>query len=100
VEIPIGATIIRSYIEDPYGTRITTSSKLRTNRYKILEINSIENYYYHKNQICDAWSIHRPAFKYETNATYEETLDPSESLECTNGLHFFLNYSSAEYYAI
>jgi hypothetical protein len=99
VEIPIGATIIRPYNQNLYSNYMTTSDKLRTNRYKMLEINQMPGDYF-KKKIYDAWSIHRPAFKYETNAMYEETLDPSESVVCTNGLHFFLNNRSAEYYVI
>jgi hypothetical protein len=96
VEIPVGATIIRPYSEAFYGVPISISDKLRTTCYKILEINPMPGD--DKKTIYDAWSTYRPAFTYEKNVTYTETLNPMESIECTEGLHFFLDKGSAEAY--
>lgn len=98
VEVPVGATVIRPFIKDDYGT-IHPSNKVRTNKYKVLEITPLQKVSPSGQRVVvDASSIHDNLFKYREGLTYTVKMDERENVQCTNGLHFFLDRQHAEKY--
>jgi hypothetical protein len=99
VEMSPGSTIIRPYSKDPYSDTKFVSDKLRTNSYKILNINPVselDKSYVRK--VVSASSIHDPKYGYKENTKYHVELNKREDVECASGLYFFLNEHSAKYY--
>jgi hypothetical protein len=84
--VPKGAKVVRSEA----GTKV--SDKIRTNNFKINEIEAISATQYEKCEPIDCHSIERQSFKYEAGKSYQpDKLDERTNVECTNGLYFFLD---------
>lgn len=100
LEVPTEATVIRALVIDKYHMTETVSNKLRTDVYKVLDISPLQESKTQNKEVVRASSVHKKSFSYETGKTYREELDKDEYEPCTSGLHFFLNRSEAEDYAI
>jgi len=92
VSVPIGAHVVRSL-----HNRGLVSDKIRTDEFKIEEINAIPNFSgYEKCIPIKCHSIQDRAFDYEAGKTYHpDLLDKRTRFDCTHGLYFFLTETEA-----
>jgi hypothetical protein len=98
VELPPKATVIRPYTKDPYHGHISVCEKLRTNDYKVLEIDPLKQDFFRRKVVTGASSVKFSSFKYEEGKSYSAILNENENEPCSSGLHFFLGRKAAEDY--